>query len=147
MQMQRRFAAPLLAILCLAEVASAQGIPPGVQIIPDLQYGRFGASSTLDLYLPRKARTRTPVIIWIHGGGWEAGNGSKEPWPGISMVDRGFAVASINYRVSDEAIYPAQIYDCKAAVRWLRSNAKRYNIVSNGLGGYHFFGEVGTTPK
>lgn len=132
MSMRRFLTRQLLAILILADCASAQSIPPGVQIFPDLQYGRFGASNTLDLYLPRKTASRTPVIIWIHGGGWELG--SKGIWPGITMVDKGFAVASINYRLSNEAKFPAQILDCRAALHWLRINAKQYRLDPDHIG-------------
>jgi len=67
-----------------------------------------------------------PVILSIHGGGWSSG--SKARSPAIRFAARGYAVASINYRLSGEAVFPAQIEDCKAAVRWLRANAVKYNL-------------------
>jgi acetyl esterase/lipase len=81
----------------------------------------------LDLYLPAQEAARPrPVIIWVHGGAWLAG--SKERCPARRFVAQGFVVASINYRLSQHATFPAQIQDCKAAVRWLRAHADQYNL-------------------
>ena len=93
----------------------------------DLVYARAGAKDLLlDLYLPEGAPRPLPLVVWIHGGGWR--NGAKEQTPARRLVERGYAVASINYRLSGEAIFPAQIHDCKAAVRWLRANAAKYGL-------------------
>ena len=81
----------------------------------------------LDLYLPAQPSAEPlPVIIWVHGGAWLAG--SKAGCPARRFVAEGYAVASINYRLSQHAIFPAQIQDCKAAVRWLRAHAGTYNL-------------------
>ncbi|MCX6622579.1 MAG: alpha/beta hydrolase fold domain-containing protein [Acidobacteria bacterium] len=98
--------------------------------LADLEYVRAaGKPLLLDLYLPA-AETRgekpLPVILSIHGGGWHGG--SKEASPGLEFTRRGYAVASLNYRLTGEAEFPAQIDDCKAAVRWLRANAGRYGL-------------------
>jgi acetyl esterase/lipase len=84
----------------------------------------------LDLYIPNGATSATPLIIWIHGGGWAAGDKAFDPQNPYQLryAQNGYAVASINYRVSGTAIFPAQIHDCKAAVRWLRANASQYNL-------------------
>jgi acetyl esterase/lipase len=71
----------------------------------------------LDLFLPPGETNPLPLIIWIHGGAW--GAGSKEQCPALPYLPRGYAVASINYRLSQHAVFPAQIEDCKAAIRWL----------------------------
>mgnify|MGYP003337824117 CR=1 FL=1 len=63
----------------------------------------------LDLFIPPGATNPLPLIIWIHGGAWAAG--SKEQCPALPALQRGYAVASINYRLSQHAIYPAQIED------------------------------------
>lgn len=63
-----------------------------------------------------------PVILWIHGGGWRGGNRGEEN-PALAFVDSGFVVASIDYRFSQQAPWPAQLHDAKAAVRWLRAHA------------------------
>lgn len=81
---------------------------------------------TLDLFLPKPTGTPAPLIVYIHGGGWA--QGSKKANLALAFVGKGYAVASIGYRLTNEAAWPEQIYDCKAAVRWLRANAKTFNI-------------------
>lgn len=100
-----------------------------VKAYRDLEYVQKGHErQKLDLYLPEKSAGPLPLIIWIHGGGWQ--NGSKENCPPLrdGYAERGYAVASINYRLSGHATFPAQIEDCKAAIRWLRSRAKEYRL-------------------
>lgn len=90
----------------------------------------------LDLYLPKEDKTAAkpvPVVIVIHGGGWA--NGSKDlpkfvEWSRFYAAN-GYAVANINYRLRPEFLLPAQIIDAKSAVRWLRANAKKYNLDVN----------------
>lgn len=103
----------------------------------------------LDLYLPTDIKGELPVIIWIHGGGWMLH--SKEYYVPVQMVSKGYAVASINYRLSYQAKFPAQLEDCKSAVRWLRANAvkyhldvERFGVWGNSAGG-HLAALVGTT--
>ena len=93
--------------------------PEGVRALRDLEYIAGGhEENRLDLYLPEKSAHPLPLIVWIHGGGWRLG--SKEVCPAVNFTTRGYAVASINYRLSQQAPFPAQIQDCKAAIRWLR---------------------------
>ncbi|MGA2796413.1 MAG: alpha/beta hydrolase fold domain-containing protein [Thermoguttaceae bacterium] len=100
---------------------------PGVKSLRDLEYARAGEISLLlDLYLPEKSQGPLPLIIWIHGGAWLGGD--KADCPARRMLQRGYAVASINYRLSNQAVFPAQIEDCKAAVRWLRAHAGQYGL-------------------
>lgn len=104
----------------------------------------------LDLYLP-KSNSPTPLIVWIHGGGWRAG--SKDGGaPGMgTLLGKGFAVACINYRLSTDATFPSQIEDCKAAIRWLKTHAEQYNLDPQRLGvfgssaGGHLAALVGTS--
>lgn len=92
----------------------------------DLAYVPNGhARQKLDLYLPKEG-AKLPLIINIHGGAFMAG--SKEQGVPVQYLIQGYAVASINYRLSQHAIYPAQIEDCKAAVRWLRAHANEYRL-------------------
>jgi len=84
----------------------------------------------LDLYLPEKTDKPLPLIIWIHGGAWKAGSKDGRS-PALPFLHDGYAVAHVGYRLSQEAVFPAQINDCKAAVRWLRANAKKYNLDPN----------------
>jgi acetyl esterase/lipase len=87
----------------------------------------------LDLYLPAQASSNPlPLIVYIHGGAWRAG--SKDDCPGRRLVPLGYAAASIEYRFSQDAPYPAQIEDCKAAIRWLRAHSHQYGIDPTRIG-------------
>ena len=99
------------------------------QTLRDLEYARAGNESIkLDLYLP-EGQGPFPLIIWVHGGGWTSGDKALNAnGPQVRQTTRGYAVASINYRLSQQAKFPAQIEDCKAAVRWLRAHAAQYNL-------------------
>jgi acetyl esterase/lipase len=105
----------------------------------------------LDLYLPAEKAAARPLVVWIHGGGWH--EGSKSGNPGKALLARGYAVASIGYRLSQHAVYPAQIEDCKAAIRYLRANAAEYGIDPARIGvwgasaGGHLAALLGTTGK
>ena len=88
----------------------------------------------LDLYIPDNLQTKPmPLVIWIHGGGWKRGTKlllGKQ----IALLEQGFILASINYRLSRHDTYPAQLHDVKAAIRFLRHNAKTYGIDPNRIG-------------
>ena len=103
--------------------ASVPGLPPNARALLDVPYVSHGhPRQRLDLYLP--AQPTGPLLVWIHGGGWRAG--TKDKPPGLALVGGGVTVASVEYRFSQDAIFPAQIEDCKAAIRWLRAHAKDY---------------------
>jgi len=107
--------------------------PEGCKALRNLEYARVGEKSLLlDLYLPEKPDGPLPVVVWIHGGGWRGGD--KEPCRAVWLAPRGYAVASVNYRLSQEAIFPAQIQDCKAAIRWLRAHAAAYRLDAGHIG-------------
>jgi len=140
--MRRRHA--WLAVAIAAAVLGAQIAQPvmarrrptevaNVAIQRDLVYKRInGAVLTLDLYCPEKVSGPLPVIVWIHSGGWSRGR--KERCPAVTLVQDGYAVASIDYRLTTTAPFPAQIEDCKAAVRWLRANASTYHLDPDHIG-------------
>jgi acetyl esterase/lipase len=115
-------------------VVAMQTQPSEARTIKDLCYvpGKENRSQSLDLYLPASSGQPLPLIVYIHGGGWAAGD--KAQGPNDPLEKSGYACASLNYRLSDEATFPAQIYDCKAAIRWLRAHAKEYNINPNKIG-------------
>ena len=148
-------AAFILTFCTLAWDADAQPrpgvpLPEGTKVLKDLAYVLDGHErQKLDLYLPPAAGGRWPLVVAIHGGAFRMG--SKEGEPAGAFVARGFAVAAINYRLSQHAIFPAQIEDAKAAVRWLRANASRYGydpdrIASCGASaGGHLAAMLGTT--
>lgn len=123
--------------------------PEGTVVRRDLSYVDEGhGRQKLDLYLPADAKN-LPLIVWIHGGAWMVG--SKDAFIGaLPFLAEGFAVASINYRLSQHAIFPAQIEDCKAAIRWLRAHAGEYGFDPARIGvwgpsaGGHLSALVGT---
>ncbi len=104
-----------------------KALPEGTRTERDLVYGRAdGRELKLNLYLPPGDEAK-PLIIWIHGGAWMMG--SKDgPSPAQQFVGSGYAVAHVGYRLSQVAKWPAQMHDCKAAVRWLRANAAQYHL-------------------
>lgn len=132
----------LLLFFFLAPVAIAQTrpageppVPPGTKVTRDIEYIKGGGNAqSLDLFLPAKTDKPLPLVIWIHGGGWI--HGDKAQSPALALLRFGYAVASLNYRLSDVAKFPAQINDCKAAVRWLRAHAKENNIDPDAIGAW-----------
>lgn len=129
--------------------AAPPGLPAGARMALDLAYVPHATErQKLDLYLPATG-TNWPLIIWIHGGGWSGG--SKEKPPGLRFLTHGFALASLNYRFSQDAIFPAQLIDCKAALRWLRAHAPEYGFDPHHIGvwgasaGGHLVALLGTT--
>ncbi|MBT3349221.1 alpha/beta hydrolase [bacterium] len=93
----------------------------------------------IDVFLPDKNvfPGKSPVILWIHGGGFRQGDKGKITEK-IPLLKNGFAVAAINYRLLDEAAWPAQIHDAKTAVRFLRAGAKVFEIDSEKIGALGF---------
>lgn len=120
----------------------------------DKPYAALSESQKLDIYLPVKGNKPYPVIILIHGGGWLVGDkrwniaGQAEP-----VLNRGYAVVSINHRLTSEAIFPAQIQDAKAAVRWIKANATKYDFDANKIvawgssSGGHLAALLGTSAR
>lgn len=109
---------------------------------------------TLDIYLPKKRSTDNPlpVVAFIHGGGWRAGNKNNgHRFVGRFVESGDYVGVSIGYRLTDEASWPAQGHDCKAAIRWLKANAKKYNIDPEKIGvwgtsaGGHLVAYLGTS--
>lgn len=100
--------------------------PSTMHINRDITYAHTDSRDlNLDLYLPA-ATTQGPLIVWIHGGAWRAGNKSNMPLK--SLVQDGFQVASIDYRLTTEARFPANVHDIKAAIRFLRAKSKSLNL-------------------
>ncbi len=97
----------------------------------DLAYATTSPAQRLDLWQPIKSTAPTPLVIYIHGGAFKVGDKSMVGGKVQPLLDAGYAVASLNYRLSGEAPFPAGAQDVKAAVRWLRSNASTYNLDPN----------------
>ncbi len=124
-----------------------------VEVIRDVVYGKGG---TRDLHM-HILRPRTqpadpmPVIVYVHGGSWEAGSPDEGLVILNPMAQRGYFCATIEYRFSQEAKFPAQIEDCKCAIRYLRANATKYHLDPNRIGvagaspGGHLVALLGTT--
>jgi acetyl esterase/lipase len=112
----------------------------GVIGLPDLTYSFIPGyrALKLDLYLPPGARTGTrPLLVYVAGGGWAADRprtaGAIEDFPAVfvGLAQKGYVVASIRYRLSGEARFPAAEHDTKTALRWLRSQSAKYGIDKN----------------
>lgn len=106
-----------------------------IDITFDLTYAVCDKTTlTLDLYRPRSS-TDTAVVVYLHGGGWQAGDKRDGALARLEPLARaGLAVASINYRLAPTATYPAPIHDAKAAVRWLRANGSRWGLAVERIG-------------
>ena len=116
-------------------------LPFHVNMVTDMQYGKAedGTALLMDYAYPRATpgmpvAEKMPVIINIHGGGWYMGNRGIER--GLLMPLQGFFYMSIEYRLSGQAPFPAQIYDVKAAIRWVRAHAQEYNLNPDRIGLY-----------
>jgi acetyl esterase/lipase len=123
------------AALLVSPAARAEDpkLPAGAKMLRDLAYVPGGHEmQKLDLYLP--ASPKGPLLVVIHGGGWM--QGSKDKAEGLPMLAFGYAVANLNYRLSQHAIFPAQIEDCKAAIRWLRAHAAEYGYDPKHVGAW-----------
>jgi acetyl esterase/lipase len=110
--------------------------PAGTTAHRDLAYVANGhARQNLDLYLPSDGQ-HLPLIIWVHGGAFRMGSKEGLEFDAVPLeyLAQGYALASINYRLSQHALFPAQIEDCKAAVRWLRAHAEQFNLDANRFG-------------
>jgi pectinesterase len=101
----------------------------------DVTYAHYGDRTLeMDIYRPQGVWGELPAIVCIHGGGWQKGSKINHRKVAQALANQGFVTASIDYRLSGEAQFPAQIQDCKAAVRFLRANAKKYGINADKIG-------------
>ncbi len=102
-----------------------------VQVLKNIEYANVNSHSLqLDLYLP--AEVKSPrLIVWVHGGAWRSG--SKNSVPILDLTKQEYAIASVDYRLSPVAKFPAQIHDIKAAIRYLRANEKRYGYDASSI--------------
>jgi acetyl esterase/lipase len=141
--------AALALLTCLLfSLPSAAAQQTGT-VVKDIEFATVnGQSLKLDLYLPANPKGSS-LVVWIHGGGWRAGsrNSCSISW----LSQYGYTVASISYRFTDVAQFPAQLHDCKGAIRWLRAHAGEYGYQAGRIGisgasaGGHLAALVGTT--
>ncbi|MCA9258512.1 MAG: ankyrin repeat domain-containing protein [Planctomycetales bacterium] len=127
----------------------AQRNEEAIWVVRDLEYAAPGGEILrLDLHMPKRVAS-SPLIVWVHGGAWRSG--SKADMPLGGLVKRGYTVASVDYRLSTTAQFPAQIHDLKAAIRRLRKLSQRYGYradriaIAGASAGGHLATLVGTT--
>jgi len=143
--------AQVFILISSAWGAPAPRVPDSIEVIRDVVYGKGGGRELkLNIIRPKASpKTPLPVVVWIHGGAWLAG--SKEGLQTLPLAEAGYFTASIEYRLSQEAKFPAQIEDCKCAIRFLRAKAKEYGIDPDRIGvwgpsaGGHLVALLGTS--
>ncbi|MGB7345447.1 MAG: alpha/beta hydrolase fold domain-containing protein [Pirellulaceae bacterium] len=127
--------------------------PDDVTLLRDVVFGKGGDRDlTMHLVLPKKeSDAPMPAYVWVHGGGWQGGSKDGGIGKVVPMVREGFLGATIEYRLTGEAPFPAQIEDCKCAIRYLRAHAKKYNLdveriaVGGSSAGGHLVALLGTS--
>ena len=146
-----RFPATAISVIFLSAAVSAQPPPQTVDpatrfvqvannysVAADITYLRAGgADLKLDVYRPSNAAGPTPVLMFMHGGGWTNGSKNSSLFAFLPFVEMGWAVVNVEYRLADVAPAPAAVEDCRCALRWIYQNARQYkfdldNIVTTG---------------
>ena len=108
---------------CILSLLSADG-----QTSKDIPYASLSEAQKLDMYIPADSGVY-PAVLWVHGGGWDRWDKALQSTdPQMILLSHGYALVSVNYRLSGEAKFPAQIQDLKAALRWVRAHAHEYRI-------------------
>jgi acetyl esterase/lipase len=139
--------------LALAPMSTARAAP---RVVRDISFAKVDQSELkLDLYLPAAATgpatAPAGLIVWVHGGAWRAG--SRSSVEVLGLVDRGWAIASVDYRLSPVARFPAQVHDIKAAIRFLRAHAAQYGyppsriVIAGASAGAHLAALVGVSNR
>jgi len=139
-------------------VAERPAIPPTVELIEDVEFG-IGGGRALRLHIVRPKQppaARMPAVVYVHGGWWRAGSRDTGLPRLIPLAEQGYFGAAVEYRLAAEALWPAQIEDCKAGIRYLRAHAEQYGINAERIGvwgasaGGHLvamLGSTGSTPE
>jgi acetyl esterase/lipase len=125
---------------------------PSVRAIKDIPYAEGGRRRMLNLYLPNRPVQGAPVLLQIHGGGWSIGHKSQQARPLLHyMAARGWVCVSINYRLSPQASWPAQLIDAKLALAWVKQHIAEYGgdpefvVCTGGSAGGHLTALLGLT--
>ncbi|MBL7990077.1 MAG: alpha/beta hydrolase fold domain-containing protein [Candidatus Kapabacteria bacterium] len=158
--MKTSFILVFALLFCGWQESSFAQMPGGTGINPDYKDVEFAKvpstkmpSLLLDIYLPKGVSAPFPTIVYVHPGGWSGGDKTDVARHVSYLTAAGFALVSINYRLSGDTVFPAPLHDCKAAIRWLKANAGRYNLNSNAIGvfgqsaGAHLASLVGVTAN
>ena len=114
----------------------SRSIPDGLEVIKDITYDKYqDRELLLDLYRPSNSGDeKLPPIIVIRGGGWAQGDKEGFGPMAAALALRGFATVCIEYRTSEEALFPAAVLDTKSAVKWVKLNAEKYNFKTSSIG-------------
>ena len=136
-----------IGVYCLCGIEMTESAEIRVERgIPFADIG--GMALKLDLYRPAN-NDKSPLIVWVHGGAWRGG--SRTSMPLKAFVAKGYAIASVDYRLSPVARFPAQVHDIKASIRFLRANATKLNLdtknitIAGASAGGHLVALVGTS--
>src|SRR5262245_57591536 len=128
--------------------------PREVRFEKDLVFGKGGDTDLqLDLAMPKDGDGPFPALVCIHGGGWKGGKRQDHDELSKTMAAQGYVCVTITYRLAPDTKFPGQVEDCKAAVRWLRANAKKYKVNPEKIGAFgfsaggHLSCMLGTTDK
>ena len=106
-----------------------------IEFRKDVVYGTGGGENLLlDLAMPAGLTQPVPGVVWIHGGGWRGGNKGEFEKLIRDSARAGYVAVSIEYRLAPKHVFPAQVEDCKCAVRWLRANASKLHVDPNRIG-------------
>jgi acetyl esterase/lipase len=122
----------LLAAPAAAQVPTFNDVP--FAVVPHDAGGTV--TLLMDIYMPTAGTPPYPCVLWIHGGGWQSGTHNNVPGGATPLLASGVVIASVSYRLSGDAIFPAQIHDVKGAVRFLRANAATYNLDTSRFGSW-----------
>lgn len=125
-----------LSMLALSGVARGEGeADKSYRTVAGIEYAKpDGQPLLLDAYLP-KTQGDHPAVLVVHGGAWKSGNKYQLAPYAIALAQRGYAAFAINYRLAPRYPFPAQIDDCRAAVKWIRDHAKEYHVDPARIGG------------
>jgi acetyl esterase/lipase len=122
------------ALALLLAVGAAPAAAYEMESRPGLVYAQHDATKLVgDLYLP-KGRSKAPVLVAIHGGDWQTGDRDFYRYWGLFLARNGYAVFAIDYRLRAAGVYPAAVYDCKAAVQFVRAKAAEFDLDPNRIG-------------
>jgi acetyl esterase/lipase len=134
-----RLFATVLVLHACAAAAHAQEERPAVRLEKDIVFAKAGAAELkLDLAMPQDGEGPFPAVLCIHGGGWVGGDRTQMAQTIGTLAGRGYVAVSPDYRLAPRDRFPAPVEDCKAAVRWLRANAKKYKVDPDHIGAVGF---------
>lgn len=149
MTMAVTIAGLLAALAANAQQGGPPELPEGVTVMADIPFANVdGHELALDVYMPAAAED-APLLVWVHGGAWRAG--SRKSVSTLAFLEAGYALASVSYRLSGVAPFPAQSHDIKGAIRFLRAHAADYGYDASRIGilgssaGAHLAALVGVT--